>query len=130
MSGHHRVPSGGSGGSGSGKHSRPSARRDEESSSEGGGGGGGGAAAGAGGALSAEERAALFEFTYAMPMARSEDAEHSWGHMDASKFNIRGHNYLVDGRKIPAGPAVFQVAHVTTFMCDKKVDRVAERADS
>eukprot|EP00897_Mesotaenium_endlicherianum_P006537 jgi/Mesen1/5911/ME000030S05174 len=51
----------------------------------------------------------------------------SWGNPEASIFFVRGHSYLVDKLKVPAGDPLAQLAAVDWFTSDRREDHVACR---
>mmetsp|Transcript_21033 Transcript_21033/g.57966 ORF Transcript_21033/g.57966 Transcript_21033/m.57966 type:complete len:309 (-) Transcript_21033:525-1451(-) len=58
------------------------------------------------------------------------DDENGWDYVDATQFNVRGHNYLKDKVKIPSQPAAFELAEFSGFSTHEKLRFASERPDS
>lgn len=99
----------------------------------GGGGAGGAAASGASAPVNADAiRAAIKVDTVpcALPLGPDKGGEHSYAYLNAETFNVRGAGYLSDGKKVAAGPAVFDLMMVEIFTSNDKIGNVARRSGS
>ena len=64
-----------------------------------------------------------------LPRGTDSSGEHCWCQLDASKFEVRGANYLADRVKSPSTQAIFQMAHAEMYSTEKPQSKIAERPD-
>jgi hypothetical protein len=67
---------------------------------------------------------------HVLPPGPDTGGEHCWSQLPAEGFQIRGAHYLSDKVKVAAGPALFDLMHVTIFRSNDKIGNFAARQDS